>query len=152
MRVLGIDPGSRKLGIGIIDNGSFLNSSVINLKDTDFQKRLLELSKKFSEVLEEFEPHVAFLESTIYYKNVKTAIQLGAIRGVVLLELAKRDIPTLELSPTKIKGAITGNGQAKKSQVAYMVKILLNIPDETMMDENATDALACALAGLRSMR
>ena len=152
MRILGIDPGSKKLGIGLIENGSFLKAETLNLRDRDFQKRLYVLSKRFSDILSEFKPHVAFLESTIYYKNVKTAIQLGAIRGVVLLELAKAQIPTVELSPTKIKGSITGNGQAKKAQVAYMVRILLKIPETIEMDENATDALACALAGARSMR
>jgi len=152
MRILGIDPGTRKLGIGVIENGSFLKAQTINLKSKDIQERLVYLSSMLSEFVSELPPHIAFLESTIYYKNVKTAIQLGAIRGVVLLELAKANIKVIELSPTKIKGIITGNGQAKKTQVAYMVKHLLNIPDTVQMDENATDALACALAGARSMR
>lgn len=152
MRILGIDPGTKKLGIGLIENGIFLKAKTIKLIEKDFQKRLLALSEIFSNTIVELRPNIAFLESTIYYRNVKTAIQLGAIRGVILLELAKAGIPTIELSPTKIKGVITGNGQAKKSQVAYMIKILLNVPDNITMDENATDALACALAGVRSIR
>lgn len=152
MRILGIDPGSKKLGIGLIEDGRLKKVETIRLNEKDIQKRLLLLSNMLHKFIVEFSPHIAFLESTIYYKNVKTAIQLGAIRGVVLLELAKANINVIELSPTKIKSIITGNGLAKKSQVAYMVRILLNIPDSVKMDENATDALACALAGAKSMK
>ncbi len=151
MRIIGIDPGTRKLGIGIIENRDFVAALTINLKTSDFQMRLSNLATQFRNILNEYKPDMAFLESTIYHKNVKTAIQLGAVRGVVLLLLAEAKIETRELSPTRIKGSITGNGQAKKQQVAFMIRRLLNIPEDSILDENATDALACALAGFKSL-
>ena len=151
MRIIGIDPGSKKLGIGIIEGRNFIDALTINLKSPDFQTRLLNMSGQFKQVIAKHKPDIAFLESTIYYRNVKTAIQLGAVRGVILLLLAENGIKTVELSPTLIKGSITGNGQAKKSQVAFMIKRLLNIQKDLDIDENATDALACAFAGLKTI-
>ena len=151
MRIIGIDPGTKKLGIGVIDNRDFIAAFTINLGISDFQMRLFKLAEQFRKVLNDYMPDVAFLESTIYHKNVKTAIQLGAVRGIVLLLLAEAKIETFELSPTRVKGSITGNGQAKKQQVAYMVRRLLNISEDIFLDEHATDALACALAGFKSL-
>ncbi len=148
MKALGIDPGIRTLGWGFIDTergerkwGEISTSSGKELPD-----RLLELESRFISILSDLDPDFAAMESVVFHKNPNSALLLGAARAVVLLALAHKGIPVLELSPTAVKRAIVGRGNARKAQVAYMVNHLLGL--DGMVSSHAADALACAMVGI----
>jgi len=147
VRVIGIDPGLLVTGYGIIENGRVLKTGLIKPEGEEIGKRLRKLFSEISEILKEHELNFAVLEEIVYHKNPKTFFLLGAARGVTLLALEENNVPVFEIAPTKVKLAITGNGKARKNQVAYMVKKLLDIDED--LSHHITDALACALAFLR---
>ncbi len=95
-------------------------------------------------VIREFRPEVAAVESVFHAANVKSALTLGHVRGVVLLALTNHELPLLEFSPLEVKKAVTGYGRADKQQVQHMVRMLLNLP-EPPTPHDASDALAIAL-------
>lgn len=148
MKVLGIDPGIRALGWGVIDDSlKALKWGTVYTKDSSsLPLKLIRIEKEIISIIEELEPDLAAMEAVVFHKNPRSALLLGAARAVVLLTLAHHDIPVLEISPTAIKRALVGSGNAKKEQVAYMIKRLLNLNDETTL--HASDALACALVGI----
>ena len=152
MRVLGIDPGTRTTGYGIIEAGP---GGVIKLvcegqitPAGSMEQRLLAISDLLSEVTAEFKPDHASVESVFYSKNVRSAIMLGHARGVALLAAARAGIPVSEYAPTKIKQAVTGYGSATKAQVQKMVKVLLNT--KRSFGADAADALAAAICHLNN--
>ncbi len=151
MKILGIDPGSKAVGFGLLVDGEYADGGTVNVKGKNLQDKLFFIGEELSKILQRTAPDIGFLESTIYYRNVKTALVLGAVRGVILYEFARVNVNVVELSPTRIKESITGNGRAQKEQVAYMLSKLLHISVEGKTDHH-TDAIACALAGLRQSK
>ena len=147
MKVMGIDPGLVVTGYGIIEDGRVLKRGLIKPDGKEIGKRLKELFSEISKILYEENPDFAVLEEIVYHKNPKTFFLLGAARGVTLLALEEKNIPFFEIAPTKVKLAITGNGRARKEQVAFMVKKFLDIDEE--LSHHITDALACALAFIK---
>jgi crossover junction endodeoxyribonuclease RuvC len=147
VKVIGIDPGILVTGYGIIEEERVLKRGVIKPVGETTGERLKSLFSQISIILEEEKPEYAVLEEIIYHKNPKTFFLLGAARGVTLLALEEKKVPVFEISPTKVKLAVTGNGRARKDQVAFMVKKLLDIEDE--LSHHITDALACAIAFMR---
>ncbi len=150
-RVLGIDAALRCTGYGLIEIRGAENFAVIDCgvirtsKEAALSECLRRLRGGVVELLNNLHPAAAALESGFFHRNVKTAMVLGATRGVVISAIAEANVPVYEYAPRQIKQALCGHGNAGKYQIALMVSQLLGIsPDH--LDHDATDALAAALS------
>ena len=145
--ILGIDPGSRKVGFGLIRSGKFhstyLVSGVIRVEKLPGSERLKRIFESISQIVEQYQPDVMAVEKVFVYKNPDSALKLGQARGVLLCAAALQDVPIMEYTPTQIKSTIVGQGHAGKDQVQYMVQNLLKLSESPQ--EDAADALAAAL-------
>ena len=159
MRVLGIDPGSQTLGWGVVE-GSGLKYSVVDFGTVksspreSFSKRVLKMFEGIEIVIEKFQPDVLSVEEAFFATNVKVALKLGQVRGVVLLAGEKAGLEIAEYSPRLIKQTVVGYGNAEKHQVQEMVRILLRLKNKPE-PHDAADALAIAIchfhhAGIRN--
>jgi crossover junction endodeoxyribonuclease RuvC len=147
VRILGIDPGSRITGYGLIEVQGSRNrcvaQGVIKLAENPLEQRLLQLLNQLREVIGEHAPGEVAMEQVFVRRNVASALVLGQARGAALCAVAEAGLPLHEYAPATIKQAIAGNGRAEKPQVQRMVKVLLNL--SAIPAEDAADALACAL-------
>ena len=148
LRILGIDPGSRKTGYGLIENTGnrirHLASGCIRLNAKHpLSDRLSILSRELGQLIEEFRPDCRVVEKIFFAKNAQSALTLGHARGVILLKFSERNLPIHEYQTLKIKQTVVGVGRADKDQVQHMVKILLNLQNKLQEDE--ADALAVAI-------
>ena len=150
VKILGIDPGSSRLGYGLIEKqGSqlrFLKAGTLEIKEHDLNQKLLYLATDFKKLLASSKPHLVVVEKIYFSKNVKTAIEVAQARGVIIFLTMDRQIPVLEISPQQAKSAVTNYGAADKKAVAKMVSILLKRPSLYKLDDTS-DALAIAIAG-----
>ncbi len=147
-RLIGLDPGLRKTGWGIIDvEGSRLihvaNGVVHSDDKSSLAERLVQLFDGLQEVITDWEPHSAAVEETFVNKNPTSTLKLGQARGIALLVPAMAGIVVAEYSPNHIKKTVVGSGHAGKTQVSAMLKILL--PQAVINGEDAGDALAVAI-------
>ena len=146
-RIIGIDPGSRCTGYGIIwvdgNKHGMVDCGFIKTESTVFAERLLEIHQRLAEVIKEYQPDAAAIEQVFVKHNVQAALKLGQARGAALVTLAQYGLPIAEYSPRQIKQACVGYGNADKAQVQHMIKMLLNLKHEVQAD--AADALAIAL-------
>ena len=149
MLILGIDPGSLVTGYGLIDvEGRRLRritSGTLEMKSSDSMPlRLRTVYDGLLEVIDHWHPDEFCIETAFYGKNIQSTLKLGHVRGVAMLAAVHRQLAISEYSPREVKRAVTGSGAAAKQQVAYMVKILLNIDsDFRKLDE--ADGLALAI-------
>lgn len=149
MRVLGIDPGSETLGWGVIE-GSGLKyapvefGTVRSSPKLPFATRLSRIYDGVTEVIERFSPDVLSIEDAFYAVNVKSAMKLGQVRGVILLLGEQRGLEIAEYAPRLIKQTVVGYGAAEKNQVGEMVRILLRLKS-VPTPHDAADALAIAI-------
>ena len=156
MKVLGIDPGSRITGYGVVLKGrggtlTEVCHGIIRLTPgATLAKKLLEISEGLSAVIEEHKPDAVAIEDMFFAKNVRSAIMLGHARGVSMLSAASFGLDVFEYAPMKIKQAVTGYGNAPKDQVQRMVKALLKSSGEASPD--AADALATAICHINHTR
>ncbi len=157
MRVIGIDPGSRITGWGIIEEKSgilnLLDYGAIRTKNTQnipFSQRLAYIYNELQGVISYHQPHEAAIEEVFASKNVKSALKLGQARGVAVAACATHNIAVFDYEPTLVKKSLVGVGRAEKEQVAYMVRILLSTKAEFPVD--ASDALAVALCHLNTRK
>jgi len=155
-RIIGIDPGSQHSGIAYIVGKSLYPFSPKDFKVIDVfalsSKEKVPLNKRVSlfhtavyELLLELKPNLCALETCFLGKNPQSALKLGMVRGAIISAIYRLNIPLYELAPTKIKKIVTGNGRAKKDEVALALKRLLNF-DSTGVSYDASDALAIALS------
>lgn len=155
MRVLGVDPGTRVCGYGVIDaHGPRLRpvlSGTVRSKEKALARRLKVLYDGLVEVVEECEPDVAAVEGAFFGTNARTAIKIGEGRGMVLLAMASCGLETFEYAPARVKRAVAGTGRAQKSQVQQMVARILNLKEIPRPDD-AADALAIAICHCHRMR
>lgn len=154
MRVIGIDPGSRFTGYGIIErHGQRLRhvaSGRINATEgDDFADRLDLIYRGLCTILEEFPCESGAIESIFVARNVLSTLKLGQARGVAMLAAKHHGLRLSEFSPTEVKKAVTGKGRASKDSVTMMVKTHLRI--EGAMSEDAGDALAVAICQMNTM-
>ena len=148
VRIIGIDPGLRHTGWGIIEaEGTRLSyvadGAVHSVTEDDLATRLLQIHQQIMAVLNEFLPDEAAIEETFVNKDARATLKLGQARGVVMLAPVLLKIPVAEYAPNVIKKSVVGNGHAEKDQVKHMVKILL--PRAVMKTTDSTDALAIAI-------
>ena len=150
--IIGIDPGTKVMGYGLIgvkgkNTVEMLAMGVIRLnRMDDHYMRLRRIYERVSGLVEEFLPDEMALEAPFYGKNVQSMLKLGRAQGVAMAAALTHDIPIAEYEPRKVKMAITGNGGASKEQVATMLQRTMHIPDDQMPEFlDATDALAVAL-------
>jgi len=149
VKVLGIDPGSQTLGWGIVEGiglkyQGIAYGTVKSSPREAFSKRLLKIGDGIEEVIEKFDPDILSIEEAFYAKNVKVALKLGQVRGAVLLIGEKAGLEISEYSPKTIKQTVVGYGNAEKSQIQEMVRILLKL-SKTPEPHDAADALAIAI-------
>jgi crossover junction endodeoxyribonuclease RuvC len=146
-RILGIDPGSRYTGYGVIEvaggKSRHLACGRINATVGEMPERLLKILRGLGEVIAEFQPQEVALEEVFVNKSVSSALVLGQARGVAIVAAAQAGLPLAEYAATQVKLALVGNGRAEKLQVQHMVKVLLNLREAMAAD--ASDALAVAL-------
>jgi len=148
MRVLGLDPGLRHTGWGVIDVfGNRLTHVADGVAhaplDLPLAERLVALFRQLNEVLERFRPDEAAVEETFVNKNPASTLKLGVARGVVLLAPAERGVPVSEYSANTVKKSVVGAGHAEKQQIQLMVRRLL--PGCAIDRPDAADALAVAI-------
>jgi crossover junction endodeoxyribonuclease RuvC len=147
MRILGIDPGSRFTGYGIIevdgDRISPVHYGVVKTGGGEFPQRLGIIFNGIVEVIREYAPQEVAVENVFMSKNASSALKLGQARGAAICAAVSNDLPVSEYSPRSVKQAIVGRGGADKVQVQHMIKILLRLQE--IPAEDAADALAVAL-------
>jgi crossover junction endodeoxyribonuclease RuvC len=152
LRILGIDPGSRATGYGVIDvagaRSRCLAHDVIRLGEGQLPGRLLALLEGLRALIAEHRPAEVAMEQVFVRRNVASALVLGQARGAAICAVAEAGLPLHEYAPASIKQAITGSGRAEKPQIQLMVRRLLNLPAAPA--EDAADALACALCHAHS--
>lgn len=147
--ILGIDPGTRFLGYGLIkinkEKVTILQYGILNLTKYATQgAKFLKIHEKVLGILEEFLPDEIAIESPFFGKNVQSMLKLGRVQGMVMSLAFSKNIPVSEYEPKKIKQSVTGNGNSSKEQVAKMVEVIGNIKlDAKLFD--ATDALGIAI-------
>lgn len=147
MRILGIDPGTSRIGYGVIETGNslkLLKYGVIEAKEKTLTEKISNFSKQLEMLLDEIKPETAGIEKLFFAKNQKTAIDVAQARGAILAILLKKNIPVSEYAPNEVKSQVTGYGLADKKGVAKMVKAILGISELPGYDD-ASDALAVAI-------
>ena len=146
-RILGIDPGSRLTGFGVIDKTAtgyqYIASGCLRIKGDDFPLRLKQIFVGISDIVEQYQPVEMAIEQVFMHKNADSALKLGQARGAAICAVQLFDIPVFEYAARQVKQAVVGKGSADKLQVQHMVKILLGITGELQID--ASDALGISL-------
>jgi crossover junction endodeoxyribonuclease RuvC len=152
VRVLGVDPGLSRCGVGVVEGSPVrpvaVRAGVIRTPAGQATGlRLLALADALAAVVQELRPDAVAVERVFFNDNARTAMGVGQAAGVALLCAARSGVPVVEYTPTQVKAAIAGNGAAEKEQVMFMVRALLRLP-ETPRPPDAADALALALCHL----
>jgi len=148
MILLGIDPGSRFCGYGILQIERHqiyaAGHGVITVKQSlCFEDKLLFMRDEIKKVICEYKPDFSAVEAIFVGKNIQTAFTLGHFRGVIVCSLRESGIPVYSYSPREIKQSVTGRGSATKNQIEYTVQSILKL--QTPAKADAADALACAI-------
>ncbi|MGY6555664.1 MAG: crossover junction endodeoxyribonuclease RuvC [Wenzhouxiangella sp.] len=148
MRILGLDPGSRITGIGIIDGERLVHAESLRLGDGPMPERLGRIFVGVSALIERFQPQFAAVETVFMSRNPQAAIKLGQARGAAVCAAVAAGLEVHEYAPRAIKQAIVGRGGAAKEQVQHMIRVLLKL--DVTPAEDAADALAVALCHLHT--
>ena len=147
MIAIGIDPGTTKIGYGIIQSDRNKMSCIaygILATSSDKLVGFQEAEKQLSALIRKYKPDVAGIEKLFFFKNQKTIMAVSEMRGVIMLTLAKHNLPVHEFTPLQVKQNISAYGRADKDQVQRMVRMLLNLK-ESIKPDDAADALAIAI-------
>lgn len=146
-RILGIDPGSRITGYGIIDHDgrgvSYVTCGIVRAGSGDFPHRLRTIYEAIVALTGQFRPDVAAVEQVFIQRNPDSALKLGQARGAAICGCVAGNVTVTEYTPRAIKQAVVGKGGADKTQVQYMMRVLLKLP--AAPSEDAADALAVAV-------
>lgn len=147
MRILGIDPGSKLTGYGIIEMSQnscrYVTSGTLKINANDFPQKLKQVFDGILLIVKEYQPKQMAIEQVFMSKNADSALKLGQARGAAICAVQTFDIPVFEYAARQVKQAIAGKGSADKLQVQQMVKLLLNIQGQLQID--ASDALGIAI-------
>ncbi len=146
-RILGIDPGSRLTGFGVLDfqgdQPSYVASGTIKSEDGEFADRLRQIFDSVGGIVARYRPDIVAIESVFMHRNAGSALKLGHARSAALCATFEYDIEVVEYAPREIKQAVVGTGAATKEQVQHMVVSILKLAGTPAPD--AADALAAAL-------
>jgi crossover junction endodeoxyribonuclease RuvC len=148
MRIIGIDPGTRITGYGLVEKiGNRLvhidNGAIYTRSDAPLPDRLKTIYTELCRVITDYAPALMAVERIFVAKNALSALKLGHARGVAMLAGVNAELPVAEYTAVEVKKAVVGYGKAAKPQVQQMVKVLLNLPE--IAQEDASDALAVAI-------
>lgn len=147
IRVLGIDPGSRVTGYGIIDvhrnRMTYVDSGCIRTGEGTLPERLKVIFDCIQQLDQTHQPDVAAIEQVFMHRNADSALKLGQARAAAMSALFARDVPIMEYAARQVKQALVGRGGAEKNQVQHMVQVLLKLTSKPQLD--ASDALAVAM-------
>ena len=153
MRVVGIDPGTRSVGYGVIEEDASGRARLCDAgtirceKEKNLANRLVAIHRALQVVMREWRPEAAAVETAFFGKNAQTAIKIGEGRGVALLSAAEAEVEVFGYEPTLVKRALAGSGRAGKEQIRQMVRVRLGL-EELPESDHASDALALALCHL----
>lgn len=156
LRILGIDPGFGRVGFGVIEqsgvNGwsSVAFGCIETSSKQAFGERLLQVKNEITELIKKYQPDRLAVEELFFFKNVKTAIEVGQARGVILVTAVESGLPVDEFTPLQIKQSMTGYGRAEKAQMQRIVAAILGMKEKIKSDD-AADALAVALTSAQSL-
>lgn len=154
MIILGIDPGTTRMGFGII----FKERSRLKLKDygcikteinQPLRQKLQKIYREVTSLISQYQPDVVVVEQLFFNANAQTALAVGQAQGVVLLAAANYGVDTVHYTPLQVKQAVVGYGRAQKEQIQYMVKTILGLKEKPSSDD-AADALAVAICHAHS--
>jgi len=153
MIILGIDPGSRITGYGVIEYDGreqrLIAQGTIRVNTTDsHQIRLRSIYRELQAVMEAHLPDLCAVEMPVYGNNAQSMLKLGRAQAAAMLASLNRQIPIAEYTPKEVKKAVTGNGNATKDQVRYMIRAILQIDNDTTIALDASDALAVGICHL----
>ncbi len=156
MIVLGIDPGIERLGYALIElKGNELKATSFGListkKEDDKTVRFFQIYEDLQYLINKHQPSYISMEKIIFAKNVKTALTISELRGVIILLSAIHKLPLYEFTPIQVKMATTGYGRSGKGQIQKALKLILSIPDIPPPDD-ISDALAIALCGINAIQ
>ncbi|MFY9179248.1 MAG: crossover junction endodeoxyribonuclease RuvC [Venatoribacter sp.] len=147
MIILGIDPGSRITGFGVVRRTGqkieYVVSGCIRTGEGDLPERLKKIYQDVTEIIQTYQPQQFAIEQVFMGKNADSALKLGQARGVAIVAASLQNLPVSEYAPRSIKQAVVGKGSATKEQVQHMVQYLLKLPGKPQAD--AADALAIAI-------
>lgn len=148
MTIIGIDPGTTRIGFGVIESTknrlAVLDYGVISTPGKDKSLDYKLISEGLSKLISTHKPERAGVEKLFFSNNQKTAMSVAEARGVIILTLANHGIPIIEPAPQEVKQAVSSYGKADKNQVQRMVRLILNIKEDIKPDD-AADALAIAI-------
>ena len=148
--ILGIDPGTNRIGYGIIKMSgkktSYVTSGLLEIKEKYGPDQLKKIYDKILKIVDEYSPDIASVEKLFFSNNKKTAMAVAEARGVILLALAIKNIKIIEISPNEVKQMVTGHGGADKKAIMKMIGLILGLTNFKPTDDTS-DALAIAIAG-----
>ena len=154
LRILGIDPGLRVTGFGVIEVNqqslTYVTSGCIKTTGEGLPDRLKEILSGLMEIIESHDPTIAVVEKVFVNVNPQSTLLLGQARGAAISAAVLKDLAVSEFTALQVKQSVVGNGHADKSQVQEMVRRLLSLPSAPSTD--AADALACAICYAHSER
>ena len=153
-RILGIDPGSRLTGFGVLDchldSATYVSSGAVNSVDGEFKDRLRLIFSSIRDIVAEYRPDVVAIESVFVAKNASSALKLGHARSAAICATFEFNLDVFEYAPREIKQAVVGTGSATKEQVQHMVRSMLKLDGDPSAD--SADALAAALCHANQRR
>ena len=152
MIVLGIDPGTRRIGYGLVEylegSVSLIDTGLLTIESKNDSDALGETKEQIKRIFKKFKPAILSIEKLFFMKNRKTAIQVAQARGVIISSAVEHGLEILEFSPNEVKLGITGYGLSDKKAVLKMVRLILREPKLDVIDD-ASDALAVAIVACR---
>ena len=148
MRILGVDPGTRLTGVGIIETAGtqyqLLHYETVSIpQKLPIAQRLLRIHQALRSLIERYRPQVLAIENVFYGKDVQALVRIGEARSCAMIAASELGVDVVEYPPARIKQAVSGNGQASKEQVQHMIKTLLNL--KSLPPSDSADALAVAI-------
>jgi len=151
MRVLGVDPGTRRTGVGILEaqgnRYALLHTEILRIADKlALAQKLCEIYQSLTALIRLHRPEILALENVFYGKDIPSMVKIGEARACAMIAASEQGIPVVEYTPARIKQSVTGNGRASKEQMQQMVKVLLNLKAPPPSD--SADALAVAICHL----
>ncbi len=155
MRILGVDPGTQRTGAGVIEiKGSeyrLIHSETIHLSPTlKIAQKLVYIYRSLRQIIKEHQPDVLALEDVFYAKDIRATVKIGEARACAMLAASEEGLPVVEYLPTQVKKSLSGNGQATKEQIQFMIKSLLKLTKAPQAD--SADALAVAICHFHNSR